>query len=135
MALTLDWKEVHFWTRGTEYPDSARVTEAVDPGDVIAPSVVAGSEGLYSKNGGDGCAIALTRAIGPRRTVSCIREGELDLGSAIQSLVPGAGVFATPGGVLTDVATSNKRVGTVITVQGHAPTGNNRSRKILRVEI
>lgn len=68
----------------------------------------------------------LTKATAARQVVAIAKRGETDLGSGIQALNDGAGVFVTPAGVLTDVATGNKRVGSVIKVNG---------RNLVRIEL
>lgn len=123
MALTINFREVRPVYRGVEYPDSVRVSAPVDPGMCVAPT---GAGERYAPGNGDGCAIAITRAISANRTVAVLKQDELELGSGIQGLAQGAGIFATPGGVLTDVATGNKRVATVRIVNG---------RRLVRLEL
>ena len=123
MALTINFREVRAVFRGVEYPDSVRVSAPVDPGMCVAPT---GTGERYAPGNGDGCAVVITRAISPNRTVAVLKRDEVDFGSGIQNLAQGAGVFATPGGVLTDVATGNKRVGTVRIVNG---------RRLVRLEL
>lgn len=122
MALTIDWKEVRPIFRGSEYPDSVQVNGPVDPGTVVSPT---GTGELYAPGNGDGWLLAIGRALSARRVVAAIRTDEVELGSGIQGLAQGAGIFATSGGVLTDVATGNKRVGTIRVVNG---------RRIARLE-
>lgn len=125
MALTILPAEVRFHTRNTEHPDSVRVAQATNPGQVVAPNADPASE-LYELSGGDGCGLVLTKATAANQTVAIAKQGESDLGSGIQALNDGAGIFATPAGVLTDTATGNKRVGSVITVN---------KRRLVRLEL
>lgn len=115
MALTIIPEEVRFHTRNTEHPDSVRVAQPTNPGQVVAPNADATSE-LYELSGGDGCGLVLTKATAANQTVAIAKQGESDLGSGIQALNDGAGIYVTPAGVLTDVATGNKLIGNVITV-------------------
>lgn len=115
MALVILPAEVRFHTRNTEHPDSVRVAQATNPGQVVAPNADPASE-LYELSGGDGCGVVLTKATAKNQVVAIAKLGETDLGSGIQALNDGAGIYVTPAGVLTDVATGNKLVGRIITV-------------------
>jgi hypothetical protein len=97
----------------------------------VAPT---GTGEEYAPGSGDGRAVAITRAVSGRRTVAVLRRDEIELGSGIQGMAQGAGVFALPTGVLTDEATRTEgtttithvRVGTVRIVNG---------RRIVRLEL